>query len=113
MWVQYFFCVGEIIWCEMVDCEVLVICVGVGICDVIILGKIDVQGVDVVEFLNCIYVNVMVSLKVGMVCYGLMLCEDGFVWDDGICVWLGQMYYVVIIINVNVGMIFWYMEFCC
>ena len=56
---------------------------GVGLCDVSTLGKIDVQGPDAGEFLNRLYCNTFSTLAVGKARYGLMLREDGIVFDDG------------------------------
>ena len=55
----------------------------VGIVDVSTLGKIELQGRDVAEFLNRIYVNRWDTLAVGRCRYGVMLREDGIVRDDG------------------------------
>ena len=55
----------------------------VGICDVTSLGKIDIKGVDSAEFLNRIYTNAWMKLPVGKARYGVMLREDGIVFDDG------------------------------
>ncbi len=56
---------------------------GVGLVDVSTLGKIDVQGPDAAEFLNRVYSNGFAKLPVGKARYGLMLREDGFLFDDG------------------------------
>jgi sarcosine oxidase subunit alpha len=56
---------------------------GVGILDGSTLGKIDVQGPDAGEFLDMLYTNLMSSLKVGMIRYGVMCGVDGMVIDDG------------------------------
>lgn len=56
---------------------------GVGIVDVSTLGKIDVLGPDAAEFLNRVYVNGFKKLPVGKARYGIMLREDGHVFDDG------------------------------
>jgi sarcosine oxidase subunit alpha len=56
---------------------------GVGILDGSTLGKIDVQGRDAAELLDRIYTNLMSSLKVGSVRYGVMCGVDGMVIDDG------------------------------
>ncbi|MER7011635.1 2Fe-2S iron-sulfur cluster-binding protein [Saccharopolyspora sp. NPDC000359] len=56
---------------------------GVGIQDVSTLGKIDVQGPDAAEFLDRVYTNMMSTLKVGRIRYGLMCGADGMVFDDG------------------------------
>ena len=55
----------------------------VGICDVTSLGKIDIKGPDSSEFLNRIYTNAWLKLPVGKARYGVMLREDGIVFDDG------------------------------
>jgi sarcosine oxidase subunit alpha len=55
----------------------------VGVVDVSTLGKIDVQGPDAAEFLNRVYVNGWKNLEVGKARYGIMLREDGFIFDDG------------------------------
>ena len=74
---QYFPQKGETHWRQSVDREAKAVRNSVGICDVTTLGKIDVQGRDAAEFLNRIYANMMGSLKIGKVRYGLMLREDG------------------------------------
>ena len=55
----------------------------VGMCDVSTLGKIDIFGPDAAEFLNRLYTNGWSKLPVGKARYGLMLREDGNVYDDG------------------------------
>jgi sarcosine oxidase subunit alpha len=111
MRVQYFPKTGETHWRQTVDREVLATRAGVGICDVTTLGKVDVQGADAGEFLNRIYCNGFKTLKVGMVRYGLMLREDGFVMDDGTCARLGDSHYVVTTTTAQAGPVFRHMEF--
>ncbi len=55
----------------------------VGMVDVSTLGKIMVQGPDASEFLNRVYSNAFAKLAVGKARYGLMLRDDGIVFDDG------------------------------
>jgi len=55
----------------------------VGICDVTSLGKIDIKGLDSAEFLNRVYTNAWLKLPIGKARYGVMLREDGMVFDDG------------------------------
>ncbi len=57
---------------------------GVGILDASTLGKIEVVGPDAAEFLNRIYTNAWLKLAPGRCRYGLMLREDGFIYDDGV-----------------------------
>jgi sarcosine oxidase subunit alpha len=55
-----------------------------GLFDASTLGKIEVVGPDAAEFLNLIYTNAWDTLKPGRCRYGIMLREDGFVYDDGV-----------------------------
>jgi sarcosine oxidase subunit alpha len=57
---------------------------GCGIFDASTLGKIEVAGPDAVEFMNRMYVNNWNSLAVGRCRYGILLRDDGFVFDDGV-----------------------------
>ncbi|GAA2325289.1 sarcosine oxidase subunit alpha family protein [Streptomyces cuspidosporus] len=56
---------------------------GVALMDASTLGKIDVQGPDAALFLDRLYTNMMSTLKVGMIRYGVMCRPDGMVFDDG------------------------------
>ncbi|GGG75063.1 sarcosine oxidase subunit alpha [Salipiger pallidus] len=108
---QYFPQEGETHWRESVDREVLAVRSGVGLCDVTTLGKIDVQGKDAGEFLNRVYANMMGTLKVGRVRYGLMLRADGFLYDDGTCARMAEDHYVVTTTTANAGLVYRQMEF--
>jgi sarcosine oxidase, subunit alpha len=55
-----------------------------GIFDASTLGKIEVVGPDAAKFLELIYTNSWAKLGVGRCRYGIMLREDGFVYDDGV-----------------------------
>ncbi|HVW71290.1 MAG TPA: glycine cleavage T C-terminal barrel domain-containing protein, partial [Steroidobacteraceae bacterium] len=55
-----------------------------GIFDASTLGKIEVVGKDAVTFMNRMYVNGWTSLAVGRSRYGILLRDDGFVYDDGV-----------------------------
>ena len=66
-----------------------------GILDASTLGKIDIQGVDASEFLNRIYTNAWSKLGIGKCRYGLMLNEDGMVYDDGVTTRLGENHYIM------------------
>jgi sarcosine oxidase subunit alpha len=55
-----------------------------GIFDASTLGKIAVVGPDAAEFLNRLYINNWSNLAVGRARYGVLLREDGFIYDDGV-----------------------------
>ena len=74
---------GETTWRQSVDREVLNVRKNAGLCDVSMLGKIEICGKDAAEFLNRVYCNAFLKLPVGKARYGLMLREDGFIYDDG------------------------------
>lgn len=64
-----------------------------GVLDASTLGKIDIQGADAAEFLNRIYTNRWDTLRPGRCRYGLMLNEQGFVFDDGVTTCLTENHY--------------------
>ncbi len=65
----------------------------VGMVDVSTLGKIDVQGPDAAEFLNRVYINGWKNLEIGKCRYGIMLREDGYIFDDGTTTRIGEHHY--------------------
>ena len=68
---------------------------GVGILDASTLGKIEIRGRDAVKLLNMVYTNAWDSLRIGACRYGLMLHEDGMVFDDGVTARLGEYHYLM------------------
>ncbi|GAB3387521.1 2Fe-2S iron-sulfur cluster-binding protein [Amycolatopsis echigonensis] len=68
---------------------------GVGMLDGSTLGKIDVQGPDAGEFLDRLYTNMMSTLKVGRVRYGVMCGNDGMLLDDGTVLRIAENRYLV------------------
>ena len=56
----------------------------IGVLDASTLGKIDIRGRDAREFLNRVYSNAWKKLAPGRARYGLMLKEDGMIFDDGV-----------------------------
>ncbi len=66
---------------------------GVGVLDASTLGKIDIRGRDAREFLNRIYTNAWMKLAPGRCRYGLMLREDGMVFDDGVTACLSDTHF--------------------
>jgi sarcosine oxidase, subunit alpha len=68
---------------------------GAGLLDASTLGKIDLQGRDVVTMLDRVYTNGWGNLAVGQCRYGLMLKDDGMVFDDGVTARLGEQHYLM------------------
>ena len=75
--------------------ECLAVRNGVGILDASTLGKIDIQGPDAVALLNWMYTNPWGKLEIGKCRYGLMLDENGMVFDDGVTTRLGEHHFMM------------------
>ncbi len=69
---------------EAVARECRVVRAACGIFDASTLGKIEVVGPDAATFLSRMYVNDFTSLAVGRCRYGILLRDDGFIYDDGV-----------------------------
>ena len=61
-----------------------------GMFDASTLGKIEVVGKDAVTFMNRLYVNAWTNLAVGRCRYGMLLRDDGFIYDDGVVARIGE-----------------------
>jgi methylglutamate dehydrogenase subunit C len=109
---QWFPRPGETEWLESVTREVLNVRERVGVCDVSTLGKIDVQGADAGEFLNRLYCNGFGKLPVGKARYGLMLRDDGIVFDDGTTSRLAEDHFFMTTTTANAGRVMSHIEFC-
>lgn len=83
----------------------------VGMADVSTLGKIDIQGADAAEFLSRIYTTGWRKLKVGKARYGLMLREDGYIFDDGTTSRLGDNRFFMTTTTTNAGAVMAHLEF--
>ncbi|MFE0326464.1 sarcosine oxidase subunit alpha family protein [Streptomyces sp. NPDC058960] len=83
---------------------------GVAFMDASTLGKIDVQGPDAALFLDRLYTNMMSTLKVGMIRYGVMCRLDGMVFDDGTVIRLAQDRFLVTTTTGNAAAVLDWME---
>ena len=66
-----------------------------GVLDASTLGKIDVRGPDADAFLDLIYTGARRKMKTGTCRYGLMLHEDGMIFDDGVTAKLADNHYLL------------------
>ncbi|MES2290315.1 MAG: sarcosine oxidase subunit alpha family protein [Pseudomonadota bacterium] len=92
---QWFTKAGDRDWLASAVREAVAVRSGVGICDVSTLGKIEVAGPDAAILIDRLYANPMASLAIGKTRYGVMLREDGFVFDDGTVARIAQHRYVI------------------
>ncbi|MET8860646.1 sarcosine oxidase subunit delta family protein [Streptomyces sp. NPDC004579] len=83
---------------------------GVAFMDASTLGKIDVQGPDAGVFLDRLYTNMMSTLKVGMIRYGVQCRPDGMVLDDGTVIRLAQDRFLVTTTTGNAALVLDWME---
>lgn len=83
---------------------------GVAMMDASTLGGIDVQGPDAGELLDRLYTNLMSSLKVGSVRYGVMCRPDGMVLDDGTVMRLDDERWLVSTTTGNAAVVLDWME---
>ncbi|MXN54175.1 sarcosine oxidase subunit alpha family protein [Shinella sp. AETb1-6] len=103
---------GETAWRESVDREVVNIRKNAGLCDVSMLGKIEITGTDAAEFLNRVYCNAFLKLPVGKARYGLMLREDGMIYDDGTTSRLDENRYFMTTTTAYAAGVMNHLEFC-
>lgn len=82
----------------------------VGMVDVTTLGKIDVMGPDAGEFLNRVYTNAWKKMPVGKARYGLMLREDGIVYDDGTTSRIAENHYFMTTTTANAAGVLVHLE---
>ena len=99
-------------WLASASREVKATRAAVGICDVSTLGKIDIQGRDAGIFLDKLYCNTFSTLAVGKARYGLMLREDGIVFDDGTTSRLAEDHYIMTTTTANAARVMSHIEFC-
>ncbi len=83
---------------------------GVAFMDASTLGKIELQGADAGMFLDLLYTNLMSSLAVGSVRYGVMCRPDGMVFDDGTVLRLAQDRWLVTTTTGNAAAVLDWME---
>ena len=80
---------------ESVNRECLAVRNSVGILDASTLGKIDIQGPDAAEFITRMYTNSFLQLSPGRCRYGVMLKEEGMIFDDGVCACISDNHYLM------------------
>jgi len=83
-----------------------------GCVDMSTLGKIDVQGPDAMVFLSRLYCNDFATVKPGRLRYGLMLREDGYVFDDGTIARLGDDHFLVTATTAHSASVWRHMRKC-
>ncbi|PBB28974.1 sarcosine oxidase subunit alpha family protein [Mesorhizobium sp. WSM3882] len=109
---SWFPCAGEKTWRESVDREARNVRTNVGLCDVSTLGKIEITGKDAAQFLDRVYCNPFLKLPVGKARYGLMLREDGFIYDDGTTSRLEENRFFMTTTTASAAGVLSHLEFC-
>ncbi len=83
----------------------------VGIADASTLGKIALRGADVATFLDRVYINRWLQLPVGRARFGVMLRDDGYIFDDGTTTRLGEDHYLMTTTTGNAAAVLAHLEF--
>ena len=96
---------------DAVNREVLAVRRNVAVVDVSTLGRIDLHGPDVVEFLDRIYINGFNTLAVGMCRYGVMLRDDGMIFDDGTVARMSETQFIMTTTTANAGPVMAHLEY--
>lgn len=103
---------GETEWRQSVDREVTTVRSKAGLCDVSTLGKIEIFGRDAATFLDRVYCNGFAKLPVGKARYGIMLREDGMVYDDGTTSRLADDHFFMTTTTALAAGVLTHLEFC-
>jgi sarcosine oxidase subunit alpha len=82
----------------------------VAMMDASTLGKIEVEGPDAAELLDRLYTNLMSTLKVGSIRYGVMCGVDGMAIDDGTVIRLADDRFLLTTTTGNAAKILDWME---
>lgn len=83
---------------------------GVAMMDGSTLGKINVQGPDAGVLLDRLYTNMMSTLKVGRIRYGVMCGVDGMALDDGTVIRVAEQEFLLTTTTGNAARILEWME---
>ncbi|MCP5087159.1 MAG: FAD-dependent oxidoreductase, partial [Rhodobacteraceae bacterium] len=92
--------------------EVRAVRTGVGCVDMSTLAKIDVRGKDALLFLSRLYCNNFAKIRRGRLRYGLMLREDGLVFDDGTISCLSNDHFLVTATTANASSVWRHLQKC-
>ncbi|MGW3208940.1 2Fe-2S iron-sulfur cluster-binding protein [Streptomyces sp. NPDC001135] len=83
---------------------------GVAVMDASTLGKINVQGPDAGVLLDRLYTNMMSTLKVGRIRYGVMCGVDGMALDDGTVIRVAEQEFLLTTTTGNAAKVLEWME---
>jgi len=95
---------------DSVNRECLTVRNDVGCYDGSPLGKFELKGPNVGEFLDLIYTNIMSNLVPGKGRYGMMLTDDGLILDDGVALRLDEHRWLISTSTGHVDAIHQHME---
>jgi sarcosine oxidase subunit alpha len=95
---------------DAINRETLAVREGVGIYDSSPLGKFELRGPDTAEFLNRLYTNGWSKLEFGRGRYGVMLGDDGGIFDDGVTFRLDEHHYLMTTTTGGAGAVHSHME---
>ena len=75
----------------------------VGVFDVSHMGEVDICGHAAAHFVNHIFTNDVIPMKVGQILYGMMCYEDGGVVDDLLVYKMADQRFFLVINAANIA----------
>ncbi len=97
---------------EAINREARAVRNGLAIYDGSPLGTFEIKGRDAAKFLDMIYTNRIGDIPKGTGRYGLMLTEEGFILDDGVCFCMAENWYQVSVSTGNADQVHLHLEKC-
>lgn len=95
---------------DAINREVLAVRTGLAIYDGSPLATFEVKGKDAARFLELMFTIPIQDIHMGMGRYGLMLTEEGFILDDGICFSMAENWYQLSLSTGNVDLVHQHLE---
>jgi len=95
---------------DAINREAIAARTGLAIYDGSPLATFEVKGKDAARFLELIFTIPIHDIPVGMGRYGLMLTEEGFILDDGVCFNMAENWYQLSLSTGNVDLVHQHLE---
>ena len=95
---------------DAINREALAVRTGLAIYDGSPLATFEVKGKDAARFLELIFTIPIHDIPMGMGRYGLMLTEEGFILDDGVCFSMAENWYLLSLSTGNVDLVHQHLE---
>ena len=95
---------------DAINREALAVRTGLAIYDGSPLATFEVKGKDAARFLELIFTVPIYDIPMGMGRYGLMLTDEGYILDDGVCFSMAEHWYQLSLSTGNVDLVHQHLE---